>query len=91
MNAVWGDDSWRNAAYVKQRGLFGDIEEKASNERVVEAFRKRLQTVAGFGYVPEPIPMKNSTGAVVYYLFFASPNQTGAKIVKDIFDRYRGY
>lgn len=91
MNAAWGDDSWRDAAYVKQRGLFGDVEEKASNERVVEAFRKRLETVAGFGYVPEPIPMKNSTGAIVYYLFFASPSQTGARIVKDIFDTYRGY
>ena len=91
MNAVWGDESWRDAAYVKQRGLFGDIEEKASNERVVEAFRKRLHAEAGFGYVPEPIPIKNSNGAVVYYLFFASPNRTGAKIVKDIFDRYRGY
>ena len=39
--------------------------------------------------VPEPIPMRNKTGAVVYYLFFASPNKTGAKIVKDIFNTYR--
>jgi hypothetical protein len=32
--------------------------------------------------------MRNTTGAVVYYLFFASPNETGAKIVKDIFRKY---
>jgi hypothetical protein len=25
MNAVWGDESWRDAAYVKQRGLFGEV------------------------------------------------------------------
>jgi len=45
--------------------------------------------VAGFKYVPEPIPMRNSSGAVVYYLFFASHNQTADKIVRDIFKKYR--
>jgi hypothetical protein len=33
--------------------------------------------------------MRNSTRAVVYYLFFASPNTTGSKIVSEIFERYR--
>jgi hypothetical protein len=51
-------------------------------------YRERLRKVAGFKYVPEPIPMRNDNGAVVYYLFFASPNKAGAHIVKDIFDRY---
>ena len=89
MNAVWGDDSWRKAAYKKQRGLFGEFDEKRTNEAVAEAFRKRLEDVAGFEYVPKPVPMRNSTGAVVYYLYFASPNETGAKIVGDIFRKYR--
>lgn len=89
MDAVWGDRSWRDAAYRKERGLFGDIEEKTGNEEVAEAFRKRLQEVAGFAYVPGPLPMRNAQGAVVYYLFFASPNKTGAKIVRDIFKKYR--
>ena len=60
-----------------------------SNEAVVEAFRKRLKDVAGFSYVPEPIPMRTRKGAVIYYLFFASPNNTGAKIVSEIFAKYR--
>jgi three-Cys-motif partner protein len=89
INAVWGDDSWRNAVYKKQRTLFDDVDQKRTNEDVAEAFRKRLQNVAGFKYVPTPVPMCNSTGAVVYYLYFASPNQTGAKIVGDIFSKYR--
>lgn len=91
MTAVWGDESWREAAYVKQAGLFDDIEiaDKTSNEEVVAAFRKRLQEKAGFKYVPKPIPMRNTAGAVVYYLFFASPNRTGSKIVTHIFDKYR--
>ena len=91
MDAVWGDRTWRDAAYHKERGLpgFGDFEEKASNEEVAEAFRKRLKDVAGFAYVPKPIPMRNDQGAVVYYLFFASPSRTGATIVEDIYKKYR--
>ncbi len=88
MNAAWGDESWRAAAYTRTPGLFGDIEEKASNERLAEAFRRRLHEVAGFQYVPEPVAMRNSTGAVVYYLYFASPNKNGKKIVVDIFRKY---
>ena len=89
MDAVWGDGSWRSAGYRSEPGLFGDIEEKTTNDAIAEAFRSRLRDVAGFAYVPAPIPMRNSKGAVVYYLYFASANKTGAKIVTDIFDRYR--
>jgi three-Cys-motif partner protein len=89
MSAFWGDESWREAAYEKQQGLFEAIEEKASNSIIAEAFRKRLNKTAGFGYVPEPIPMRNTKGAIIYYLFFASPNETGGKIVKGIFDKYK--
>lgn len=92
MTAFWGDDSWKNVAYhpSAQGTLFGDTDlEKASNDAVVEAFRRRLQDVAGFKNVPEPMPMRNSANAVVYYLFFASQNDTANKIVLDIFNRYR--
>jgi len=89
MDAFWGDRSWRDIAYTKTQGLFDEIEEKASNKIIAKAFQNRLKKVAGFAYVPDAIPMRNSTGSVVYYLFFASPNKTGAKIVKDIFDKYR--
>jgi three-Cys-motif partner protein len=89
MDRVWGDHSWRDIAYPKVRGLFGDIEEKATNETVAEAFRDRLCKVAGFKYVPAPMPMRNEQGAIVYYLYFASPNETGSRIVRDIFKKYR--
>ncbi len=89
MNAFWGDESWRQASYRKQRGLFGDVEEKAPNADVAEAYRKRLKKVAGFQYVPEPVPMKNTKGAVIYYLFFASHNATGDKIARAVFRKYR--
>lgn len=89
MTAVWGDESWREVAYRRTRDLFGDLDEKVSNAEVAEAFRLRLKKVAGFAYVPAPLPMRNSKGAIVYYLYFASPNATGGEIVTQIFDRYR--
>jgi three-Cys-motif partner protein len=89
MNAFWGDESWRKISYKPQKGLFGTYEEKTTHPPLIKAFCERLKTVAGFAYVPEPVPMRNTKGGIVYYLFFASPNKTGHKIVKDIFDKYR--
>jgi len=66
-----------------------DMPEKQSNEDVAEAFRKRLKEVAGFAKVPKPMPMRNSRGAIVYYLFFASQNDIGESIVLDIFEKYK--
>ena len=66
------------------------MEEKTTNESVIAAYRKRLKEVAGFNFVPEPLPMCNTRGAVVYYLFFASQNPTGNKIAEHIFKKYRG-
>ena len=88
MTAFWGDDSWRQAAYTTESNLFG-WEEKMDNYAVAEAFRMRLKKVAGFKYVPEPIPMRNNKGAIVYYLFFASQKPVAENIVKDIFNKYR--
>jgi len=86
MTEFWGDETWRDIAY--EDGLFPEYKDKVSNEKIIEAYRKRLKDIAGFKYVPAPIPMRNSTGATVYYLFFASPNDTGAKIVRQIFDKH---
>ncbi|HEX8072134.1 MAG TPA: three-Cys-motif partner protein TcmP [Pyrinomonadaceae bacterium] len=88
MNTFWGDESWREIAYTTERGLFG-ILEKEDNEKIVEGFRERLRKVAGFNYVPKPIPMRNTKGAVVYYLFFASQKAVADKIIQHIFNKYR--
>jgi three-Cys-motif partner protein len=91
MTKFWGDESWKQAAYVesRQRGLFGTEIVKQDNEEIVAAFRERLKKVAGFGFVPEPLPMRNSTNAVVYYLFLASQKSAAEKIINDIFSKYR--
>jgi three-Cys-motif partner protein len=89
MNRFWGDDSWRKVMYSTSGNLFGWEEKSGDNETIARAFQDRLRKVARFKHVPEPLPMKNSTGNIVYYLFFASQNDTGDKIVKDIFKKYR--
>jgi three-Cys-motif partner protein len=91
MTKFWGDNSWEEAAYPTTQGLFGAMQEKGSNQDVAEAFRARLKKIAGFKHVPEPMPMRNSKGAIVYFLFFAAQQPTADKIVKDIFAKYAHY
>lgn len=92
MNRFWGDGSWRDIAYKSTPTLFGDEELiKQDTKIVVEAFRKRLKTIGGFEYVPEPMPMVNKKGAVVYYLFFASQKAVAQDIIRYIFNKYRKY
>jgi three-Cys-motif partner protein len=93
MNRFWGDESWKQAAYAKsrQRTLFsfGPDDEKQSNNAIVAAFRERLNKVAGFEFVPEPMPMINRRNAVIYYLFFASPKPVAKNIITHIFKAHR--
>jgi three-Cys-motif partner protein len=88
LTAFWGDESWREIAYSSEGELFG-YRHKEPIEVVAEAFRNRLQQVAGFEFVPQPLPMRSSRGAIVYYLYFASPNETGDRIVRHIFGMFR--
>ena len=87
MTRFWGDETWRNVAYSATGNLFG-LEEKMDNETVAEAFRQRIRQVAGFAHVPKPLPMRNTKGSIVYYLFFASPKPVADHIVQDIFSTY---
>lgn len=92
MRAFWGDDSWRDALYETQASLFGpDYVRKVEqgNKRIVKAYCDRLQAVAGFHYVARPLPMRNSIGAEVYYLVFASAKEKPVTIVNGIFRKYR--
>jgi three-Cys-motif partner protein len=88
MNSFWGNESWREVAYDTQGNLFG-MPMKTENETIAFAYRDRLKNVAGFLHVPDPIPMRNSKGAIVYYLFFASHKPVAQGIVEDIFMKYR--
>ncbi len=87
MTAFWGDDSWTQVAYTRTP-LFEEFSEKEDNETIANAFRKRLADIAGFPNVTKPLPMRNSKGATVYYLFGASQKAVATKIITDIFRKY---
>ena len=87
MNAYWGDESWRNIAYSTQKNLFG-LPMKEDNDTIAEAFRRRLIEVANFKHMPDPLPMRNSKNAIVYYLYFASQKPVALNIVNHIFRHY---
>ena len=90
MTIFWGDETWRQAAYRIVPNLFGEqVEQKENNRAIAHAFQLRLLNKGKFKFVPDPLPMRNSRGAIVYYLFFASQNQTGKDIIESIFTRYR--
>jgi three-Cys-motif partner protein len=91
MTKFWEDESWKQAAYAEstQGNLFRTEIVKQSNDRIVAAFTERLKKVAGFQFVPKPLPMRNSTNAVVYYLFFAAQKPVAEKIITGIFSKYR--
>lgn len=91
MDCFWGDRSWHSAMFRQsaQTNLFGAEElDKTENRDLVNAYCKRLKEVAGFGFVADPLAMRNSQNAVVYYLIFAGPNKTGWKIVQDVYRKY---
>src|SRR5579863_1622654 len=63
MTKFWGDGSWKQIAYSEdpQGNLFTKPDLiKQSNEVVVRAFQDRLRNLAGFAYIADPLPMKNS-------------------------------
>ncbi|MBI4301317.1 MAG: three-Cys-motif partner protein TcmP [Chloroflexi bacterium] len=87
MNRYWGDESWREIVYEIQGRLFGcPVEVKTSNANAIiaEAFRKRLEGVAGFKHVPKPIPMRNAQGATIYYYSLDHTTQ----LLKILLNRY---
>ncbi|MCX5997853.1 MAG: three-Cys-motif partner protein TcmP [Chloroflexi bacterium] len=90
MNTYWGDETWREVAYNTQRNLFG-MPVKEDNETIADAFRKRLVEVANFQYVPNPLPMRNSKNAIIYYLYFASQKPVASNIVEYIFKHYSDF
>ena len=71
MTAFWGEETWHQAMFAPspQDNFLGMLDgggenvtelEKIDNEAFAAAFQKRLHEVAGFRYVPKPVPMRNS-------------------------------
>jgi len=97
MNRFCGSEEWQEILYKEdmQMSLFGDTYRTKivdSNIKLGDWFRvERLKKAAGFKFVPAPVLMRNSKGGPLFFLFFASHNETGKTIVSDIFSKYREY
>lgn len=92
MDSFWGDRSWFKLIYGPSNDLFIDDRKQylaQALDVLPKAFRQRLKDKAGFKFVPEPIPMRNSSGSIVYFLFFASQKPAAQSIVEDIFNKWR--
>jgi three-Cys-motif partner protein len=90
MNRFWGSTDWRDDIYEEVPTLFGPVPMKirsTTGERLGRLFKNRLEEV--FPYVTEPLLMTNSKNAPLYCLMLAGHNQQGAKIVQEIFGRYK--
>jgi len=97
MNRFCGSEEWQGILYKEdsQMRLFGDpyrIKVVDSNIKLGSWFGiERLRKAAGFKFAPEPVLMRNTKGGPLFFLFFATHNETGNKIVTDIFTKYRKY
>lgn len=94
MDRFWGDESWQDLPYrlQRQQNFFGEEKEEKipeAIETITGAFRQRLKKAAQFKYVPEPIAMCNTSGNILYYIYFATNNEKGNGIVTWLFDKYR--
>jgi len=97
MNKFCGSEDWQEILYKddEQMSLFGDtdrVKVVGSNIKLGDWFKKeRLEKAAGFKFVAEPVLMRNSKGGPLFFLYFASHNETGKKIVNEIFNKFREY
>lgn len=91
LTRYWGDESWLEIAYEPSPQLSlleTQAKVKTHPDRLALAFRKRLQQLAGFEEVSEPVPMRNSKGNILYYLLFASHKPVAKNIMDDIIRDY---
>jgi three-Cys-motif partner protein len=90
MDSFFGGVWWKDHAYKVELDLFGELfPHKQSIDILVNEYRTRLKSDAGFEFAPEPIAMRNRTGNILYYIFFATYNETGNKIVEYLFNKYK--
>src|SRR5215211_168438 len=58
--------------------------EEAPIDDLLKAFADRLKKVAGFKYVSQALPMRNSTGVTLYHLIFATHYEAAVRIANGV-------
>jgi len=80
-------------AHLQRMNTFMGLEDKwwqYDSESILETYKNNLKSLGtGFRYVLD-LPVKNSIGAMVYILLFATNNETAVKILRDRMRRLEG-
>jgi three-Cys-motif partner protein len=85
MTAYWGDESWKEGAYSNEGMLqLEGVVRKRSADDIIQAFRERLRSGAGFQYISAGLPARNTLGNIVYHLLFASHNKAARKVIRSV-------
>lgn len=84
LTEYFGSPEWQEVLYVRSSDLLGETCSKRgdSGELLARWYMKRL--AKAFGFAAKPRLIKNSSGGHLYYLIWAGPNKTGAKIADDV-------
>lgn len=85
LDSYFGTDEWFDLLYATNEDLFGGTgagKRGNSGDRLVKWYRERLRKA--FGYATEAREVQSTTGHPLYYLIFAGPNKTGARIASDV-------
>lgn len=84
LDRYFGTDEWFDLLYRTEADMLGNKVAKVENsgDVLVKWYRGRLKEV--FGYVTTAREIQTSTGRPLYYLIFAGPNKSGAKIAEHV-------
>lgn len=88
-DAYLGDPSWFDAVYTTttSQDMFGDVIDEVrkteeSGDRLAAWYCERLADA--FSFSSRPYLVRNTKKGHLYYLIFAGPNETGAKIANEV-------
>ena len=84
LDLYFGTEEWFDLLYQAEKDLIGEKVTKVKNagDVLVKWYRDRLKGV--FGYVTTAREIQATNGRPLYYLIFAGPNKTGAKIAEHV-------
>ena len=84
LDAYFGTGEWFDLLYRREQDLIGTSVEKIerSGDVLVRWYRRRLKEL--FPCVSGAREVRNTRGRPLYYLIFAGPNETGARIASDV-------
>lgn len=83
VTAFYGTDEWQEIKHGRDQGALDAAE---AREEYVNLYRWRLERVLGYR-ITHSFEVKNTGGSPLYHLILATDNETGSKIMRDIYNK----